>query len=147
VTVNVTTMGERLVSVEGQVTKAGAYPVAPDTTLLSAISMAQSPTRIAKLDDTVIFRTVDGQRMAARFDLKRIRAGLDPIPRSSAAMSSWLASRRRSRSTVTCSRRRRSSTYLLASNFGGHVENSISAGLCRHAIQCSGAGRSRRGEL
>jgi polysaccharide export outer membrane protein len=65
VTVNVTTMGERLVSVEGQVTKAGAYPVAPDTTLLSAISMAQSPTRIAKLDDTVIFRTVDGQRMAA----------------------------------------------------------------------------------
>jgi polysaccharide export outer membrane protein len=43
--------------------------------------MAQSPTRIAKLDDTVIFRTVDGQRMAARFDLKRIRAGLDPDPK------------------------------------------------------------------
>jgi polysaccharide export outer membrane protein len=42
--------------------------------------MAQSPTRIARLDETVIFRTVNGQRMAARFDLKRIRAGLDPDP-------------------------------------------------------------------
>ena len=80
VALNVTTPAVRYVSVEGQVTKAGAYPVTSDTTLLSAISMAQSPTRIARLNEVMIFRTKDGQRMAARFDLKRIRAGIDPDP-------------------------------------------------------------------
>lgn len=68
------------VSIEGQVTKAGVYPVSNDTTLLSAVALAQSPTRIAKLDEVVIFRTIAGQRMAARFNLERVRAGLDPDP-------------------------------------------------------------------
>ncbi|WP_226019619.1 polysaccharide biosynthesis/export family protein [Novosphingobium sp. FKTRR1] len=81
VSINVTEPAERLVSVEGQVNKAGAYPVTPETTLLSAVSMAESPTRIARLTDIVVFRTVDGNRMAARFNLNRIRAGLDPDPR------------------------------------------------------------------
>lgn len=77
---NITVMADKLVSIEGQVTKAGTYPVTSTTTLLGAVAMAQSPTRIAKLDDTVLFRTVNGERMAARFDLKRIRAGIDPDP-------------------------------------------------------------------
>ncbi len=68
------------VSIEGQVTKAGVYPVSNTTTLLSAIALAQSPTRIAKLDEVVIFRTVADQRMAARFNLERVRAGLDADP-------------------------------------------------------------------
>ncbi len=68
------------VSIEGQVTKAGVYPVSNSTTLLSAIALAQSPTRIAKLDEVVIFRTVADQRMAARFNLERVRAGLDQDP-------------------------------------------------------------------
>lgn len=81
VALNVTTLAQHFVSVEGQVTKAGAYPVSDDTTLLSAISMAQSPTRIARLDEVVVFRTIDGQRFAARFNVERIRAGLDPDPK------------------------------------------------------------------
>lgn len=80
VALNVTTPSVRYVSVEGQVNKAGAYPVTPDTTLLSAISMAQSPTRIARLDEIVVFRTSNGVRMAARFDLAKIRAGREPDP-------------------------------------------------------------------
>jgi polysaccharide export outer membrane protein len=80
VALNVTTQAEKLVSVEGQVNHAGSYPINGTTTLLSAIAMAQSPTRIAKLDETMLFRTVNGERMVARFDIKRIRAGQDSDP-------------------------------------------------------------------
>lgn len=80
VTLNVTEQAGQVVTVEGQVMKAGAYPVDHETTLLGAIALAQSPSRIAKLDEIVIFRTINGQRLAARFDLSRIRAGRDPDP-------------------------------------------------------------------
>lgn len=80
VTLNVIEQTGQVVTVEGQVTKAGSYPVDSQTTLLGAIALAQSPTRIAKLDEVVIFRTIQNQRMAARFDLGRIRAGRDPDP-------------------------------------------------------------------
>lgn len=80
VTLNVVEQTGQMVTVEGQVAKAGAYPVDGQTTLLGAIALAQSPTRIAKLDEVVIFRTINNQRMAARFDLSRVRAGRDPDP-------------------------------------------------------------------
>ena len=80
VTLNVIEQTGQIVTVEGQVLKAGSYPVDGQTTLLGAIALAQSPTRIAKLDEVVIFRTIQNQRMAARFDLSRIRAGRDPDP-------------------------------------------------------------------
>jgi len=80
VTLNVTEQSGQIVTVEGQVMKAGAYPVDGQTTLIGAIALAQSPSRIAKLDEVVVFRTINNQRMAARFDLSRIRAGKDPDP-------------------------------------------------------------------
>ncbi|WP_298190273.1 polysaccharide biosynthesis/export family protein [Novosphingobium sp.] len=80
VTLNVIEQTGQIVTVEGQVMKAGAYPVDNQTTLLGAIALAQSPTRIAKLDEVVVFRTINNQRLAARFDLGRIRAGQDPDP-------------------------------------------------------------------
>ncbi len=80
VTLNVIEQTGQMVTVEGQVAKAGAYPVDSQTTLLGAIALAQSPTRIAKLDEVVVFRTINNQRMAARFDLARVRAGRDPDP-------------------------------------------------------------------
>jgi len=70
----------RTVAVEGQVTKPGVYPVSPATTLLSAVSMAESTTKIARLNAIVIFRIKDGQRLVARFNLERIRGGADPDP-------------------------------------------------------------------
>lgn len=80
VTLNVVEQAGQVVTVEGQVMRAGSYPVDRQTTLLGAIALAQSPTRIAKLDEIVVFRTINGQRTAARFDLARIRAGRDPDP-------------------------------------------------------------------
>lgn len=81
VTLNLVEQSGLVVTVEGQVTKAGSYPIDNQTTLLGAVALAQSPTRIAKLDEIVIFRTLRNQRLAARFDLSRIRAGLDPDPK------------------------------------------------------------------
>jgi protein involved in polysaccharide export with SLBB domain len=77
----VTVAAEKLVSVEGQVNHAGSYPVEANTTLLGAVSMAQSPTRIAKLSETMLFRTVNGQRMVARFDSGASVPGSIPIRR------------------------------------------------------------------
>lgn len=80
VTVSVSEPAARFVSVEGQVEAPGVYEIEQDYSLLSAIARAESPTDVAKLDEVIIFRTVNGERMAARFDLRDIRAGLAPDP-------------------------------------------------------------------
>lgn len=80
VTVSVSEAAARYVAVEGQVEKPGVYEIDREYTLLSAIARAESPTDIAKLDEVVVFRTINGERMAARFDLRDVRAGLAPDP-------------------------------------------------------------------
>lgn len=68
------------VSVEGEVEKPGVYQMQGRTTLLAALAQAESPTLTAKLDEVVIFRTIDDKPMAARFNLKDIRVGNSPDP-------------------------------------------------------------------
>jgi len=68
------------VTVEGAVMKPGIFPLTGRTTLLQAIAMAEGAGPLANLQGIVIFRTVDGKKMAARFDLKAIRAGRAPDP-------------------------------------------------------------------
>lgn len=80
VVVSLVTRREPTVAVEGQVKMPGVYKITPADTLLSAIARAQSPTNVARLDEIVIFRIVNGQRMGARFDLRDIRAGRAPDP-------------------------------------------------------------------
>lgn len=80
VTVSVVEAAPRYVSVEGEVNKPGVYQIDYNTTLLSAIARAESPTYTAKLNEVVILRTINGQRMAARFNLKDIRGGVSPDP-------------------------------------------------------------------
>jgi polysaccharide export outer membrane protein len=70
----------RMFSVEGQVNKPGVYEVDGNTTLLSALAKAESPTRVARLKDIVVFRNGEGKRFAARFDLTQIRTGDAPDP-------------------------------------------------------------------
>ncbi len=68
------------VSVEGEVARPGVYEMEGDYTLLSAIARAESTTSVAKLNSVIILRTVNGQQMAARFDLRDIRGGAAPDP-------------------------------------------------------------------
>lgn len=67
-------------AVEGQVEQPGVYEADASTTLLSALAQARSPNRTAKLDEVLVFRVVNGQRMGARFDLREIRAGRSADP-------------------------------------------------------------------
>ncbi|NML94421.1 polysaccharide biosynthesis/export family protein [Novosphingobium olei] len=68
-------------SVEGEVREPGVFEAGPDTTLLTAMARAKSPNNVAKLGEVMIFRTVNGQHMGARFDIRQIRAGNAPDPR------------------------------------------------------------------
>ena len=80
VTVAVTNAIPRSVTVEGQVGAPGVYALGRNDTLLSSLARAGSPSQLARLDEVMVFRTVNGQRMGAVFDVGRIRVGSAPDP-------------------------------------------------------------------
>ncbi|GAB2496122.1 polysaccharide biosynthesis/export family protein [Arenimonas alkanexedens] len=63
------------VTVEGAVRKPGIFPITGRTTLLQAVAMSEGLDPLADPSSVVVFRTIKGQRMAALFDLRAIRAG------------------------------------------------------------------------
>jgi polysaccharide export outer membrane protein len=75
VTVTVTEAASQKITVDGAVTKPGVYEMRGSTTLLQAIAMAEGPTRVADLTKVAVFRTIDGRRAVALFDLAAIRQG------------------------------------------------------------------------
>jgi polysaccharide export outer membrane protein len=68
-------------TVDGQVNNPGDYESSPNLTLMRAVAKAKGLSEYARIDDVVVFRTVNGQRMAALYDLGAIRRGLYPDPR------------------------------------------------------------------
>ena len=64
-----------MITVDGQVKEPGLYPVIGKMTLMRAVATAKGTAEFAKLDDVVIFRTVNGQKLAALYNLKAIRRG------------------------------------------------------------------------
>jgi polysaccharide export outer membrane protein len=64
-----------VVTVDGQVNEPGLYPVVGRMTLMRAVATAKGVSEFAKMDDVVVFRTVNGQKMAALYNLKAIRRG------------------------------------------------------------------------
>jgi polysaccharide export outer membrane protein len=81
VSVNVKEEVSHLVTVDGQVSKPGVYPIMGDMTLMRAVATAQGASEYAKLDDVVIMRTVNGQRYAGLYNLAAIRRGNYPDPK------------------------------------------------------------------
>jgi polysaccharide export outer membrane protein len=75
VTVNIVKASGQTVTVDGAVGEPGIYPVTGRMTLQQAVASAKGAAEIADLNNVVIFRTVNNQRMAALFSLKEIRAG------------------------------------------------------------------------
>ncbi len=80
VVVQVVQRTARYVTVEGQVREPGVYEVDREDTLLSALARARSPTDVAKLNEIVVFRKVNGSRLGAVFNLEDIRTGRAPDP-------------------------------------------------------------------
>jgi polysaccharide export outer membrane protein len=81
VTVTVTEAASQKITVDGAVTKPGVYEMRGTTSLLQAVAMAEGPSRVADLTKVAVFRTVNGQRSVALFDLQAIRQGRanDPV--------------------------------------------------------------------
>lgn len=63
------------VTVEGAVKKPGIFPITGRTSLLQTVALSEGLEPLADEGTVVVFRTVGGQRMAAVFDLRQIRAG------------------------------------------------------------------------
>lgn len=80
VTVTVKEAASQKITVDGAVTKPGVYEMRGSTTLLQAVAMAEGPTRVADLRRVAVFRSIDGRRSVALFDLSAIRQGRSSDP-------------------------------------------------------------------
>lgn len=72
--VNVDAVNQRI-AVSGQVKVPGMYPVVGRMTLMRVIALAQGTTEFARQDYVVIFRRVNGQKMAGLYNIGAIRSG------------------------------------------------------------------------
>jgi len=75
VTVNILEAPGRTVAVDGEVNRAGEFPVLPNATLMRAVALAGGVSDDARIDDVVVFRTVGDQRYVGLYNLGAIRRG------------------------------------------------------------------------
>ncbi|MEJ7775840.1 MAG: polysaccharide biosynthesis/export family protein [Sphingomicrobium sp.] len=75
VSVGIKQSAARNLTVDGAVKSAGAFPLTGPLTLMQAVAIAGGATEDANLRRVAVFRTIDGQRQAAAFDLVSIRRG------------------------------------------------------------------------
>ena len=80
VSVAIKSSAGRNVTVDGAVAHAGAYPVIGQISLIQAVALAGGTTEEANARRVAIFRTIEGKREAAAFDLTSIRHGQTPDP-------------------------------------------------------------------
>lgn len=80
VSVSVHENNSQLYTVSGQVAQPGNYPALGNTTLIRAVASARGLAEFADGDDVVVFRTVNGQKLAAMYSLRAIERGnyVDP---------------------------------------------------------------------
>lgn len=79
VTVFVKEYNSQRITVEGAVKKPGVFPYRGRATLLQAIAMAEGLDAISDTN-VVVFRTANGKRAAAKFDIAQIRSGAAQDP-------------------------------------------------------------------
>lgn len=75
VTVFVKEYNSQRVTVSGSVKTSGVYAIKGNTSLMQVVAMAGDVDTSTDSGNVVIFRTVNGERSAAKFDLDAIRAG------------------------------------------------------------------------
>ena len=71
---------EQVITVEGAVRQPGVVAIKGSTSLLQAIALGRGMTEDANPARVVVFRTIEGQRMAAAFDVRSIRRAEAPDP-------------------------------------------------------------------
>jgi len=80
VTVFVKEFNSQRVTVQGSVKTSGVYALKGNTTLMQAVAMAGDVDTTMDSGTVVIFRTINGQRSAARFDFDAIKKGTAEDP-------------------------------------------------------------------
>ncbi|HXH00943.1 MAG TPA: SLBB domain-containing protein, partial [Xanthomonadaceae bacterium] len=75
VTVFVKEFTSQRITLEGAVKKPGIYPITGKTSLLQAIAVAEGLDPLADLGGIVLFRNIDGKKMAAGYDIRALRSG------------------------------------------------------------------------
>lgn len=80
VQVAITEAYQHTITVDGAVREPGVRPLRGTTTLMRAVAMAKGTAEDANPARVVVFRTINGQRMAAAFDLRAIRRAESPDP-------------------------------------------------------------------
>ncbi len=73
VQVAITEAVQQTITVDGSVNQPGVVPVRGAITLMRAVALARGTTQDANPGRVIVFRTINGQRMAAAFDLRAIR--------------------------------------------------------------------------
>lgn len=81
VSVSVKERAQQTVTVDGSVQQPGVFAVKGPTTLMQAVAMARGISEDANPQRVMIFRTVNGERVAGAYDLKAIRTAQaeDPV--------------------------------------------------------------------
>jgi polysaccharide export outer membrane protein len=72
--------GQR-VTIDGEVAKAGLYPVTANATLLDVIAMAGGFRDIADQNKVYVFREIGGRKLVANYSVAEIRSGRLANPR------------------------------------------------------------------
>lgn len=80
VTANVQEYASKQVAVSGQVASPGVITIFGNSDLSTVLAKAGGPAQLAKLDEVIVVREREGQRMAARFDYRAISQGSMPDP-------------------------------------------------------------------
>jgi polysaccharide export outer membrane protein len=78
VTVTVTEINSRRVYVTGEVSKAGAFPLLPNMTVLQALSSSGGFTQFAKLKNIYVLRVETGKQVKHPFNYKEAVNGKNP---------------------------------------------------------------------
>lgn len=72
--------GQR-VTIDGEVVKAGVYPVSSSSTLMETIALSGGFRPIADQSKVFVYRDVGGQKLVANYDVDQIRTGRRVNPR------------------------------------------------------------------
>lgn len=75
VTVFVKEFTSQRVTLEGAVRTPGIYPISGRMSLLQAVAVAGGLDPLADLGGVVLFRRIDGRKMAAVYDIRELRSG------------------------------------------------------------------------
>ena len=80
VSINIKEYNSQRFTVEGAVKKPGVFPIRNNNTLLQCVSAAEGIDKETASSTVIVFRKINGQRLAAKFDIDAIRSGNSEDP-------------------------------------------------------------------